>query len=191
MYCPNCGQQQVSDEMRFCSRCGFQLSWVREMIHSGGALVERETGVSDHLFKAFRGMRTGVWLLLAAVLAFFVFGLITAIDDDFAILLILPVLCFLIGFARLLYGAFIEGRWVKRDLSNVASGKPAQLGTVGRSPELPPARITPVPAFTERMKTPGSTLTAEKTQTAEMAQPPSVTESTTRLLDDETPSPRG
>lgn len=28
MYCPHCGQQQASDEMRFCSRCGFSLRGV-------------------------------------------------------------------------------------------------------------------------------------------------------------------
>lgn len=200
MYCPNCGQQQVSDEMRFCSRCGFPLRGVRELIGSGGALVERETGAHGHLSKAFRGMRKGVWVLLASLVLFFFFGFITAVDDDFAILLLLPVLCFLIGFARLLYGAFIEGRWVKRDFSqpNVASGNLAQFGTVARSPELPAARGTPVPALSgermqtaERMQSPGRTQAAEKTRTAEMGQPPSVTENTTKLLDDETPSPRG
>jgi len=32
MHCPKCGQQQVSDEMRFCSRCGFALGIVTELI---------------------------------------------------------------------------------------------------------------------------------------------------------------
>jgi ribosomal protein L37E len=32
MYCPKCSQQQVSEEVRFCSRCGFSLSAVRELI---------------------------------------------------------------------------------------------------------------------------------------------------------------
>jgi uncharacterized membrane protein YvbJ len=32
MYCPNCGQQQISDEMRFCSRCGLALSGLAEWL---------------------------------------------------------------------------------------------------------------------------------------------------------------
>lgn len=40
MFCPNCGQQQVSDEMRFCSRCGLALSGLAEWL-AGGMLVRR------------------------------------------------------------------------------------------------------------------------------------------------------
>jgi hypothetical protein len=32
MYCPRCGQQQVSDELRFCSRCGCNLDGVKAFI---------------------------------------------------------------------------------------------------------------------------------------------------------------
>ena len=38
MYCPQCGQQQVSIDLRFCSRCGFQLGGVTELLASGGEL---------------------------------------------------------------------------------------------------------------------------------------------------------
>ena len=32
MFCPQCGQQQVSGEMRFCSRCGFPLGGVIQLL---------------------------------------------------------------------------------------------------------------------------------------------------------------
>lgn len=32
MYCPRCGQQQVSDELRFCSRCGCNLDGVKAFV---------------------------------------------------------------------------------------------------------------------------------------------------------------
>ncbi|HYG80061.1 MAG TPA: hypothetical protein VD861_06720, partial [Pyrinomonadaceae bacterium] len=32
MYCPRCSQQQASEEVRFCSRCGFQLGVVKELL---------------------------------------------------------------------------------------------------------------------------------------------------------------
>ncbi|NOT47220.1 MAG: zinc ribbon domain-containing protein [Acidobacteria bacterium] len=40
MHCPQCGQQQVSEETKFCSRCGFQLGIVGELLHHGGTLPQ-------------------------------------------------------------------------------------------------------------------------------------------------------
>lgn len=185
MYCPKCSQQQVSDEVRFCSRCGFSLTAMRELVASGGILAEREAGAQGgQLSPAFRGVRKGVWLMLASLPLALVAGLLTAIDDGFAVLILLPVLCFVAGFVRLLYGTFIEERkpQLKNDSSQprVASVMPAQPGTAARSPELPAARVPPIEDFGE-----------QRIVTAEMVQPPSVTEKTTRLLDEEADSRRG
>ncbi|HVF22636.1 MAG TPA: zinc ribbon domain-containing protein, partial [Pyrinomonadaceae bacterium] len=35
MYCPSCGQQQISDEMRYCSRCGLALTGLLEWLAGG------------------------------------------------------------------------------------------------------------------------------------------------------------
>ena len=40
MHCPRCGQQQASGETKFCSRCGFQLAIVAELLHHGGTLPQ-------------------------------------------------------------------------------------------------------------------------------------------------------
>ena len=40
MYCPGCGQQQISNETKFCSRCGLPLSLVSEVIFYGGYLPQ-------------------------------------------------------------------------------------------------------------------------------------------------------
>lgn len=40
MYCPRCGQQQVSEETKFCSRCGFPLGLVSEILAHGGFLPQ-------------------------------------------------------------------------------------------------------------------------------------------------------
>jgi hypothetical protein len=40
MHCPRCGQQQISDQTKFCSRCGFQLGIVAELLHNGGFLPQ-------------------------------------------------------------------------------------------------------------------------------------------------------
>lgn len=40
MHCPRCGQQQVSEEIKFCSRCGFPLGLVSEILANGGFLPQ-------------------------------------------------------------------------------------------------------------------------------------------------------
>lgn len=40
MYCPRCGQQQVSNETKFCSQCGFQMGLVSELLLHNGFLPQ-------------------------------------------------------------------------------------------------------------------------------------------------------
>ena len=40
MHCPGCGQQQISNETKFCSRCGMPLSIVSEVVMHGGYLPQ-------------------------------------------------------------------------------------------------------------------------------------------------------
>lgn len=175
MFCPNCGQQEISSDMRFCSRCGFQMGFVRELIVGGTALIEREPTDRDSLWKAFRGMRRGVWVTVVSFFLLLLTGMITAIDDDFVVLVLVPFLGFLAGFFISLYGAFVQGRRVKKELmeSTVLFQRPLQANMSARS-ELSAARITPVQTFS-----------GQRAQTAEMRHPPSVTENTTRLLDND------
>ena len=38
IHCPKCGQQQTSNEIRYCSRCGFLLTGVSEIVANDGVL---------------------------------------------------------------------------------------------------------------------------------------------------------
>lgn len=40
MHCPRCGQQQASEQTKFCSRCGFPLGLVSEILSHGGFLPQ-------------------------------------------------------------------------------------------------------------------------------------------------------
>ncbi|HEV7645225.1 MAG TPA: zinc ribbon domain-containing protein [Pyrinomonadaceae bacterium] len=40
MHCPRCGQQQVNEETKFCSKCGFQLHVVSAVLMHGGSLPQ-------------------------------------------------------------------------------------------------------------------------------------------------------
>lgn len=169
MYCPRCSQQQVSDEMRFCSRCGFPLGGVRDLIASGDTLTAGEMPSKTRLARAFKGARQGTWIILSGLLAGLVLGILTAVDDVFAVLLLLPLLCVVVGFLRILYGVFVQGRAEKQK-------------------ELP-ARSTAIPVWNEPAGLPPGNAPVDEfmrpiRKTAEVAQPPSVTENTTKFLDE-------
>ncbi len=178
MYCPKCSQQQVSDETSFCSRCGFPLGSVRELVVSNGVSAENEVGASEvQLSQSERGMRKGGFIMLAGFALLLIVGLLTAINDVFAVILLIPVLCFIAGFARLFYGMFLEKRtsFSKGDASEPqTSAIPAQLDSNARNPQLSPSGFIPIEDFnTQRM------------MAAKIVQLPSVTENTTKLLDEE------
>ena len=40
MHCPNCGQQQTSKDINYCSRCGLLLGLIAEVVSKGGYLPE-------------------------------------------------------------------------------------------------------------------------------------------------------
>ena len=70
MFCPQCGHQQVSNETRFCSRCGMSLGLAADLLPTSGDQLQRE----------YREL-TGVGLIMATVIMllsfFFVFGVVT------------------------------------------------------------------------------------------------------------------
>ena len=170
MYCPQCSQQQISDEMRFCSRCGFPLEGVRELMAGGGALTAREEDkLESRRAVALRGARFGVLLMLGSLpLAAFAV-ILTAIDDDLAFFFIVPVLIMVVGFFRTLFGIFCQGRTKRKD----RDAEPKALPT---SPYRPPEQL-------DTVTTPIQLLQGR--ETAEVRQPASVTENTTRLLDED------
>ena len=182
MYCPKCSQEQVSDEMRFCSRCGFSLIAVKDLVASDNALVKQEAEMqAPQVSCGQRGARRAAWMLLSSLAIALFMGFLLTLDDDFAdfaVFLLLPFLLFISGIALLFYSVFIADKRAARkkeaaSQAYVAPSMPGQLGTASRAPELYPPRMAPIESFT-----------GKKPQTAEMVRPPSVTENTTRLLDE-------
>ena len=118
---------------------------------------------------------------MLASLAFTLFvGFMTAIDDDFAILLILPFLGFVFGLLNVFYGAFLADKRARKKAAALKASVVPMMPVQQVLPaELPAARVAPLESFPQR----GAT--------AEMVQPPSVTENTTRLLDEDSDPRRG
>jgi hypothetical protein len=65
MHCPSCGQQQVSQETKFCSRCGMPLGTVAEVLAHGGYLPQlAELGKKKTFFSRRNGLAfTLIWFL--------------------------------------------------------------------------------------------------------------------------------
>jgi hypothetical protein len=168
MFCPRCGQQQVSDEVRFCSRCGLSLASVPALL-AGGEVRAVERAPQGVLTQKRAGVRRGAKLMFfSAVLFPIFFGLAIVFDSPGP--LILPFTVFLAGLAWMLYFVLF-GEEVPHAR---AEKSPKQMREARGAQALPPSTFAPASGFGAR-----------RADTADMAQPPSVTEQTTRLLDEE------
>ncbi|HLM54888.1 MAG TPA: zinc ribbon domain-containing protein [Pyrinomonadaceae bacterium] len=166
MFCPKCGQQS-SDEVRFCPKCGLSLAGLAAYV------VANEHGPAGDpaprapvMTARRRGMRRGAKLMFicgvllpaAALLAF-------EGDAPGPLLLVLTG-----GLAGLAWFVF---SWLFND-NVLPVGKGARrrdLGAAGAKPALGAAQFTPAQPFNR-----------QRANTAEIYQPPSVTENTTKML---------
>lgn len=184
MYCPQCGQQQVSDVTRFCSRCGFLLEGVSSVLASGGQLPMRMVGQGNQQQSPrSKGIRQGAMLMLSTILLVPLMAIIT-VNFDLKPELFVPltaIFCFVGGLLRILYATIMEDAHASTEANNFtgyAPGGVPQVGASGYNAALPPALANPATDWRRRPNT------------AELYQPPSITENTTRLLDKEEPKSR-
>jgi hypothetical protein len=178
MFCPKCSQQQPSDEMRFCSRCGFPLGAVALLLDNGGLLPQLAGDSTQKRLSARNRM-----LCESSILTLVTWGL--ALGATFwwdyggafesaakVSSLVLSVLG-LIALLRFLYAfLFVKASPDQQTAFGRVGAERVVLGEPGPA-MLPPQRSTPISDYPRRVNT------------KEMVQrPPSVTENTTRLLDE-------
>jgi hypothetical protein len=176
MYCPKCGQQQVSDEMRFCSRCGLALSGLAEWIAGGTLSAKRaDEPRSAALSARRRGMRRAGKLMFFSGVLLPVFLGISLIFDEGAPMIV-PFIMFFFGLAMMLYARLFGDNTAPTEdaLLNNPAAQTSQLPPSSTRASLPPAANMPLPSVGR-----------QPVRTNELAQPSSVTENTTRLLDNE------
>ncbi len=179
MYCPQCSQEQVAGEVRFCSRCGFPLGGVAELLAGGGLLPDAQTSSGRRRSPRHEGVRQGTLLILIGMVLVPLVAVFSTLVLDMPELFVPPVaiICFVGGLMRILYALiFQEGapRTKQLDASSyVPPPMPARLSAPARGSALPPPQSTPATGWRGRM------------DTSELVRPPSVTENTTRLLSDQ------
>jgi hypothetical protein len=178
MYCPKCSQKQTEDGLRFCSRCGFQLGVVKELLAERGnaPVISAESQAQTKFFsRRKQDLLFGATVMSAAATAVILFSWVA---PKAAIILPLWLIwlafsLFVLSFdalARVARALFSEDDPVSDRPS--LQRTPSFMTRVGPSTsELPPTQNVPVAA-----------LGSERGNTGEMVQPLSVTDHTTNLL---------
>jgi hypothetical protein len=180
MFCPQCGQQQAPEVVRFCSRCGFLLDGVLQLLSNGGMLpsFQQPQGPRE-MSPRKRGVKQGGILLLTGALLVPILGVLASYSSSGfleVLCAIAAIICFVGGPLRMLYaGLFEEGApsWPRPG----AYMQSATLQSMPVRSALPPPVAQPSPWMPRR-------------NTGELIRPPSVTEGTTRLLDKDDPANR-
>ena len=178
MYCPRCGQQQATDSMRFCSRCGFPMEGTMHLLANGGLIPQYQHNVEPKgPSPRRRGVKQGALLMLIGAILVPILGVMSGfapgrLENVFAFFCALAaIICFLGGPLRMLFaGIFEEGAPQPQYMTPVSYSPPMVAAQQARV-SLPPAPVNPTPSWRQHP------------HTAEILQPPSVTDNTTRLLD--------
>lgn len=167
MYCPRCSQPQNSDEIRFCPGCGLQLTLVRQLVATDGFQLVSDPQRQNRVALLQRpGIRPGAKLIFAS--AFLLpLAIAFSIGVDSPGPLVIPFIIFVLGLAKVLYTLLFGERERPQTIKH-----PTELSAIKHRLDLPEARNIP-------------TTQTRRIQTAEIVSPPSVTENTTRLLDED------
>ena len=185
MFCPQCGQRQLSNEVRFCSACGFHLNVVTELLTTGGRL----TGVTfapagpRKLSPRQKGIRQGAMLMISTALIVPLIGIIgvALMGLPGEVAGVAAVACFVGGLLRIIYALLFEDKY--------AADAPAAYAPTYAPPPAVPAFMNPPPRASALppQSAPAPTYQPpRRANTGELMQrPPSVTENTTRLLGDQ------
>lgn len=186
MHCPQCGQQQVSNELRFCSRCGFPLGGLMELMANNGVMPQYQppSELPRQVSARRKGVQQGFALIfLAAVLTPFFAVLHEYAGFPEIFIPLSAVIGFIGGALRVLYALVFEEGAQKVVYLNAPQqqqplftpyqqpvAQPRPLAEPHRARPLPPQQSAPAPGW-------------RRPNTSELVTPPSVTENTTRLLD--------
>lgn len=151
MYCPQCGQEQISEQTRFCSRCGFLLAGVAELIINGGVLPNSIlTSGSQTISPRKKGLRQGLFVFLLTFLVVPIVSILTIWlgAEPFAVA-ISAILLFVGGLLRMAYALMFESSGLNdTTLEQKVLAKSQQL--LNKQPQanvLAPQQSIPISAY--------------------------------------------
>ena len=182
MHCPECGQQQISDEIRFCSRCGFPLAVVSQLVANRGTLPGlSEPSDKRRWLTRKKGIFFGVvWMLFFILM---VAGLLDELKAPGEIVSAAAIFGIFSGVVIILASAMFLGREQPEnpDAYQHQSGQYGtrryETGGQHQAQTLPPQQTMPAQSYVQPVA-------KNRWDTNDLAQP-SVTEGTTKLLQEE------
>jgi hypothetical protein len=168
MFCPRCSQQQLSSDVRFCSRCGFSLQAVAEILSNDGVLTANQAETED-LTPVVRkgGLRFGAKIVFLSIFLALPAGFALSLIFDSPFPLLIALVPFLIGLAQMLY-VFIFGESL---IQLPRENQTATLSAKQSNFSLPESQSAILRVINQK-----------PLNTAEIDRPYSVTEQTTNLL---------
>lgn len=154
MHCPRCGQQQISEQTKFCSRCGFSLTLIADVIAHGGSLPQLDM-LSQPQKKKWLTRRNGMvfslmWFLLF-LLIFCPFWGIMGVEELAGISAILGIFGGLIWLLASVF--FLEGKpkepafYPYPLVPHQMPQYPQQMGGQGYQQGLPPQQSAPASSY--------------------------------------------
>ncbi len=176
MFCPNCGQEKISPDTNFCSRCGFLLTGTLDLLQSGGVTTTAK-GTSPRA----RGLKQGLFIFLLTFLVVPIVALLTVAVEarEPFIVAITSILLFVGGLLRMAYALMFEEGAAKSAAAtdDFLTAAQAHLNKPSSAGALPPQQSVPASAYAAPQ--------AGNWRDTNDLQPVSVTEGTTRLLEKE------
>ncbi len=175
MFCPNCSQEQISTETKFCSRCGFLMTGVIELVKNGGetaskSLMEKISGDSPRK----RGVKQGIFIFSLSFLIVPIVAIITiASRSEPFVVAITLVLMAVGGLLRMVYALLLQSGEPRAGKTTIGTDEIVVSGKSAPK-ELSDASAESVSAFIA----PGQ---VDRRDTKDLVQT-SVTEETTKLL---------
>ena len=175
MFCPRCGQEQATPEMRFCSRCGFPLGLISEILSHGGFLPQLAALHKDKTILTRRnGSIFALFWCLTFVLILTPFAGILKIHALAGMLAVVGIF----GGLLIMLASFFFLKNPDQTAAFLPNNLPANLPGASVNPNALPNR-TSIPAedFVPPMRG------WKSPDTADFAEPSSIIENTTKLLE--------
>lgn len=179
MHCPRCGQPQVSETVKFCSRCGFLLELVTEILANGGVLPQlADLNKNEKWLTRKNGIKLAVlWTVVMWFVLVPLFGVLfdKSMPD-------IPGIPAILGFAGgvliiLISVFFLDNPPTVSSVSQVnfrSDNMPQNLNGNQTPNALPPQQSVPASSYIPPI--------GKRQTTNDLTAPPSVIEGTTKLL---------
>lgn len=179
MHCPSCGQQQINNETKFCSRCGLPLGTVAEVLAHGGYLPQLAQLANMNSKKPFFSKKNGVtfgiiWFIFLTMFCTAILRILDAPGELIGIIAVTGVF----GAMMIIVGSLVALPSARQPalVANAVPMKSDQLQSGPAHAALPPQQSQPAGYY--------APATGNWRDTNDL-QPASVTENTTRLLNKE------